>query len=347
MAATRNDVARLAGVSSATVSYVVNDGPRPVAEGTRAKVLWAIEQLGYQPNVMAQNLRRRRTNTLGLVFTTIERHLSHPYFADLLTSIGEECAKQGFDLLLSPCSDRAAEKRIYERLVGGQRVDGIIFTGVCYNDFRITYLKQQEIPFVMLGRPENDGDGIFYVDVDGAQGTDMATQHLIDLGWRRIACIGLPAKLICTDDRLAGYRRALERNGLVYDQTLVVNSPITEKAGHQAMAGLLALDDPLDAVIACSDELAMGAIDAAQKRGLAVGQDIAVIGFDDIPAAAFSRPQLTTIQQPMYEIGSRLGAMLIRLIKGEKIENGHSVLAPKLVIRESCGVASPIITKRG
>ena len=345
MTITRDDVARLSGVSSATVSYVINNGPRPVGEDARARVLQAIEQLGYQPNVMAQNLRMQRTNTLGLVFTTIKRHLSHPYFVNLLTSIGEECAKQGFDLLLSPCSDRVTEKRIYERLVGGRRVDGIILTGVRHNDFRITYLKQQEVPFVMLGRSENGDDGIFYVDVDGAQGTDMATQHLIDLGWSRIACICLPAELVCADDRMDGYRRALERNGLVYEQTLVVNSPITERAGHQAMAGFLALDDPPDAVIACSDELAMGAIDAAQTRGLVVGQDIAVIGFDDIPAAAFSRPKLTTILQPMYEIGSMLGDMLIRLIKGEEIENGQSILAPKLIVRESCGVTRP--TKGG
>jgi len=347
MTVTRDDVARLAGVSPATVSYVINDGPRPVAEATRAKVLWAIEQLGYQPNVMAQSLRRRRTNTLGLVFTTIERHLSHPYFVDLLTSIGEECAKQGFDLLLSPCSDRAAEKRIYERLVGGQRVDGIIFTGVRHNDFRITYLKRQKIPFIMLGRPEHDNadDGIFYVDVDGAQGTDIATQHLIDLGWDRIACIGLPEELVCTDQRVAGYRRALERNGREYDESLVIyptRSHITEDEGFHAMTKLLKRNNPPDAVIAFSDELAIGAMLAAQKQGLSVGRDIAVVGFDDIPAASFARTRLTTIRQPIYEIGSKLGEMLIRLVKGEKIENGQLILAPELIVRESCGAARSI-----
>ena len=119
MAVTRNDVARLAGVSPATVSYVINKGPRPVSEETRARVLRAIEQLGYQPNVMAQNLRRQYPNTVGLVFTTIERHLTHPYFVDLLTSIGEESAKYGFDMLLSACTDRTLEQSIYERMVGG------------------------------------------------------------------------------------------------------------------------------------------------------------------------------------------------------------------------------------
>ena len=130
MVATRDDVARLAGVSTATVSYVINNGPRPVAEETRAKVLRAIEQLGYQPNIMAQNLRRRRSNAVGLVFTTIERHLAHPYFVDLLTSIGEECARHGFDLLLAPCTDRALEHSIYERLVGGRRVAGVVIAGI-------------------------------------------------------------------------------------------------------------------------------------------------------------------------------------------------------------------------
>jgi len=336
MAVTRDDVARLAGVSPATVSYVINNGPRPVSEETRAKVLWAIEQLGYQPNVMAQNLRRQRTNTIGLVFTTIERHLTHPYFVDLLTSVGEECARHGFDLLLSTCTDRALEQSIYERLVGGRRVAGVILTGVRHNDARIAYLSAEGFPFVVLGRPEPDED-FPYIDVDGAQGTDEAVQHLIDLGWRRIAFIGLSAELICADDRLAGYRRALERNGLPYDPRLVANMHTTEEAGHQAMAGFLALDEPPDAVLACSDELALGAMNAAQEQGLVVGQDVGVIGFDDIPSAAYCRPPLTTIRQPMYEIGTRLCRMLIQIIEGEEPEERQVVLPPTLVVRESCG----------
>jgi len=336
MAVTRDDVARLAGVSSATVSYVINDGPRPVSKETRSKVLQAIEQLCYQPNVMAQSLRRQRTNTVGLVFTTIERHLTHPYFVDLLTSVGEECAKHSFDLLLSPCTDRALEQSIYERMVGGRRVDGIVFTGVRHNDFRISYLKEQECPFVTLGRPE-DGEDVCYIDVDGTQGTDEAVQHLVDLGWRHIAYIGLSAELICADDRLAGYRRALERSGLAYDPALVANVHTTEEAGHQAMARFLALDEPPDAVLASSDELALGAMNAAQEQGLVVGQDIGVIGFDDIPSAAYCQPPLTTIRQPMYEIGTRLCRMLIQIIKGEEPEERQVVLPPTLVVRESCG----------
>ena len=336
MVVTRNDVARLAGVSTATVSYVINNGPRPVSEETRAKVLQAIEQLGYQPNVMAQSLRRRRPNTIGLVFTTVERHLTHPYFVDLLTSIGEECAQHGFDLLLSSCTGRALEQGIYERLVGGRRVAGVIVTGVRHHDARIAYLSAEEFPFVVLGRPEQ-GENFAYIDVDGASGVDEAVQHLIDLGWRRIACIGLSAELLCADDRLDGYRQALERNGLRYDPALIVNMHTTEAAGHQAMTRFLALDRPPDAVCACSDELALGAINAAQEQGLVVGQDVGVIGFDDIPSAAYCQPPLTTIRQPMYEIGTRLCRILIRVIKGEVPEEEQVVLPPTLVVRESCG----------
>lgn len=148
--------------------------------------------------------------------------------------------------------------------------------------------------------------------MDSVRGTDEAVQHLIDLGWRRIAYIGLSAELICADDRLAGYRRALERNGLAYDPALVANMHTTEAAGHQAMTRFLALNEPPNAVLACSDELALGAMNAAQEQGLVIGQDIGVIGFDDIPSAAYCRPPLTTIRQPMYEIGTRLCRMLIR-----------------------------------
>jgi len=344
MAVTRDDVARLAGVSPATVSYVINDGPRPVSEETRAKVLHAIKQLGYQPNVMAQNLRRQRTSTIGLVFTTIERHLTHPYFVDLLTSVGEECARHGFDMLLSPCTDRALEQTIYDRLVGGRRAAGVIVTGIRRNDSRIAYLSAEAFPFVVLGRPEQDED-FAYVDVDGARGVDEAVQHLIDLGWRRIACIGLAAELLCADDRLAGYRRALERNGLVYDPALVANMHTTEAAGHQAMTRFLALDEPPDAVCACSDELALGAMNAAQEQGLVVGQDIGVIGFDNIPSAAYCQPPLTTIRQPIYEIGTRLSRMLIQIIEGRDPDERQVVLPPALVVRESCGAHHHVLRK--
>jgi len=336
MVVTRDDVARLAGVSTATVSYVINNGPRPVSEETRSKVLQAIKQLGYQPNVMAQNLRRQRPNAVGLVFTTIERHLTHPYFVDLLTSVGEVCAKHGLDMLLSPCTDRTLEQSIYDRLVKGQRVAGVIVTGVRHNDSRIAYLSAEEFPFVVLGRPEHDED-LAYIDVDGTRGVDEAVQHLIDLGWRRIACIGLAAELLCADDRLAGYRRALERNGLTYDPALVTNMHTTEAAGHQAMTRFLALDEPPDAVLACSDELALGAMNAAQEQGLVVGQDIGVIGFDNIPSAAYCQPPLTTIRQPIYEIGTRLSRMLIQIIEGQEPDERQVVLPPALVVRESCG----------
>lgn len=336
MPVTRDDVARLAGVSSATVSYVINNGPRPVSEQTRAKVLQAIEELGYQPNIMAQNLRRQRTNTVGLVFTTIERHLTHPYFVDLLTSVGEECASHGFNLLLSPCTDRALEQSIYERMVGGRQVAGIIVTGVRKNDTRISYLNAEDFPFVVLGRPEHDED-FAYVDVDGAHGTYEATQHLMNLGWRRIAFIGLSDELICAKDRLAGYRRALDQNGFTYDPALVASMATTEAAGYQSMRHFLSLDEPPDAVLTCSDELALGAMNAVHEQGFVVGQDIGVIGFDDIPTATYSRPPLTTIHQPMYEIGTRLCRMLIQTIKGEEPAERGMVLLPTLVVRESCG----------
>jgi DNA-binding LacI/PurR family transcriptional regulator len=336
MAVTRDDVARLANVSPATVSYVINNGPRPVSQDTRTKVLQAIAQLDYQPNVMAQNLRRQRTNTVGLVFTTIERHLTHPYFIDLLTSIGEECAEYSFDLLLSPCTDRTIELSIYKRMVKGRRVAGVILTGARHDDQRIAYLSAQEFPFVVLGRPE-EGEVFPHIDVDGALGINTAVQHLINLGWTRIAYIGLSDELVCAGDRLAGYQRALESNGLTYDPAFVVEMHTTETAGHQAMTRFLALETPPNAVVACSDELALGAMSAAQEQGLVVGQDIGVIGFDDIPSTAYCRPPLTTIRQPMYEIGIRLCRMLIQIVEGDEPQERQAVLQPTLIVRESCG----------
>jgi len=260
------------------------------------------------------------------------------YYLDLLSSIGEECSRHGFDLLLSACTDRALEHSAYERIVGGQRVDGMILTGTWHGDERIAYLVEKEFPFVALGRSEQDGN-FPYVDVDGAKGVSDGVQLLIAQGYRRIGFIGLPTELVCAGHRFQGYQAALERNGLGFDPGLAVDCErLTQVAGYQAMRRLLELDEPLDAAFVCSDEMALGAMKAVQDKGLAVGRDFGIVGFDDIPMAVQIQPPLTSIRQPIYEIGTRLCQMLIQRIQGEHLVEQHVILEPALVVRESSGV---------
>jgi DNA-binding LacI/PurR family transcriptional regulator len=336
MPVTIRDIAAELNLSVSAVSKALNDYPDIGAE-TRELVKETARRMGYRPSAAARSLRTRRTDTIGLVFCLIDRHLTDPYYLDLLASIGEECARHGFDLLLSACTDRDLERSAYERMVGGQRVDGMILTGTRQGDERIAYLVEREFHFVALGRSEQDGD-FPYVDVDGAKGVSEGVQHLIDQGYQRIGFVGLPEELICAEHRCQGYRSALERNGLVLDPRLGIHCEhLTQEAGYEAMQDLLELDEPPDAACVCSDEMAIGAMKAVQERGLTVGRDFGIVSFDDIPMAAQVRPALTSIRQPIYEVGTRLCQMLIRLIQGEHVPERHVILEPTLVVRESSG----------
>lgn len=331
---TIKDIAAELGLSVSTVSKALNDYP-DVSPETRRLVKKTARRMGYRPSVAARSLRTRRTNTIGLIFCIIDRHLTDPYYLDLLASIGEECSRHGFDLLLSACPDRRLELSAYERMVGGKRVDGMILTGIRYGDERIAYLVEKGFPFVALGRSEQDGD-FPYVDVDGLKGVGEGVQHLIDQGYRRIGFIGLPRELICAGHRFQGYRAALERSGLGFDPRLVIHCDrLTQEAGYQAMQRLLELDEPPDAAFVCSDEMALGVMRAVREGGLTVGREFGIVGFDDIPMAAQVQPPLTSIRQPFYEVGTRLCRMLIKLIQGEPLTESHVILEPTLVVRAS------------
>jgi LacI family transcriptional regulator len=176
-----------------------------------------------------------------------------------------------------------------------------------------------------------------YVDEDGFRGLEMVTQHVIDQGHRRLAFISPPQNLMFCRYRQAGLEATLRRNGLVLKPECSIASDLTQRGGFGAMNTLLDLSTPPTAVIACNDLMALGAVSAAQKRGLVVGQDVTITGFDDIPLAEHSHPPLTTVHQPIYDIGRQISDMLIRQIRGEELAERHVLLQPKLTIRESSG----------
>jgi DNA-binding LacI/PurR family transcriptional regulator len=336
MPVTIKDIAAELGLSISAVSKALNDYP-DIAPETRQLVKETALRMGYQPSAAARSLRTRKTNTIGLIFCIIDRHLTDPYYLNLLASIGEESSRQGFDLLISACPDRGLECSAYERIIGGKKVDGMILTGIRYEDERIAYLVEQAVPFVAFGRSDQDGE-FPYIDVDGAKGSEDGVQHLIDQGYKHISFIGLPTELICAGHRFQGYKTALERNGVDFDPNQVINCErLTQDSGYQAMQQLLDLGEPPDAACICSDALAIGAMRAVQDKGLNVGRDFGVVGFDDIPMAAQVRPPLTSIRQPIYEVGTRLCQMLIEQIQGKHPTEQHILLEPTLVIRESSG----------
>jgi LacI family transcriptional regulator len=335
MAVTLKDIARRVGVSVTTVSRALG-GYDDVAEETRRRILQTAREMGYRPHIIAQSLQRQRTNTVGFIIPTAGPRFSDPYFTEILTGIGNEAAEHEFDLLVSTRAPGSQEQEAYERMAGSRRVDGLLVVRTRCRDERITSLVESGFPFVAFGRSDLDLD-FPYVDVDGTKGLDEATQYLIDLGHRRIAYISAPLNLMFANYRLAGYKRALERNGLPVQEGWIAIGRLTQEHGYREGSKLLDLEPAPTAIIAANDLMALGVISAAQERGLAVGRDLAVVGFDNTPLAEHSHPPLTTVHQPIYDIGKLICRTLIQLIRNENPVQRQVMLEPTLVIRESSG----------
>ncbi|UCC89072.1 MAG: LacI family DNA-binding transcriptional regulator [Anaerolineales bacterium] len=335
MAVTLKDIAQAVGKSVSTVSSALNDY-EDVSQETKELVRRVAREMGYMPNIAAQRLRRKRTDTLGWILPTFGPRFSDPFFSELLAGIGNESALNGFDLLVSTHAPGPDEDEAYRRMVSGRRVDGLLVVRTRSNDLRIAFLAEQGFPFVAFGRTQQDFD-FPYVDEDGVSGMNLVIQHLIDLGHRRIAFIAAPPDLMFATYRLAGFRGTMERNGLPLDESLIVLGDLTQHTGHQAAGELLDRPDRPTAIAACNDLMALGAMAAAQERGLIVGQDVAITGFDDIPLAQHSHPALTTLHQPIYRIGRMICDMLIKCIRGESLPERHVLLQPSLVVRRSSG----------
>jgi LacI family transcriptional regulator len=333
---TLKDLAAKLDLSITTVSRALA-GYGDVAESTRRRVLQAAEEMGYVPDVTARRLRKGRTDTIGFVMPTPGPRYSDPFFSELLNGIGNEAAKHNFDLLVSTHPPDTPEEQVaYRRMVEGRLVDGLLVVRTRMQDQRITYLSKIGFPFVSFGRSDLDLD-FAYVDEDGCRGLEMVTQHLIDLGHHRIAYLSAPDNLMFCFYRKSGLDAALRRNGLNLPPEYCIIGDLTQQGGFKAMNRLLDLSPPPTAVLSCNDLMALGAISAARRRGMVIGRDIAIAGFDDIPLAEHSHPPLTTVRQPIYAIGRQICDMLIRLIQGKDVTERHVLLQPELIVRESSG----------
>ena len=353
MTVTLKDIAKQVGLSVTTVSRALA-GYDDVAEGTRQRVRAAAKEMGYYPNITARHLQKQRTDTLAFVIPTHGPRFSDPFFSELLAGIGNEAGRHHFDLLVSTQPpDSENERETYRRIVHGRRADGVLVVRTRQNDERIRFLSKQGFPFVAFGRSD-PGSSFPYVDEDSYTGTQLITQHMADLGHRRIGFVSAPAGLMFCQLRLAGYRDTLRANGLEPDPALIIGGDLTQRGGFQAAQTLLALDPRPTAIIACNDLMALGAMSAAQSLGLIIGQDLSVGGFDDIPLAEHAHPPLTTVRQPIYEIGQRITRMLVQLIQGQLAPETRQdtlrshkageiaaetqvILTPQLIIRDSSG----------
>lgn len=336
--ATARDVAELAGVSRTTVSFVLNNVPgMRISEETRQRVLEAARQLDYHPDATARRMVSGRTRVIGFVL----RQTPDQVFADrllpqMLGGVSRAATAQGFHVLFEPIPP-GDQSGSYTQLIRERHVDGIILSGPRFDDQELLKIHAEGAPVVLMG--QLPGMGIPFVDVDNIGGARVATEHLIHLGHRRIALITntSPAYTASTD-RWTGYRQALETAGIAYDETRVRYGDFTPQSGRAAMEDLLAAAPPPTAVFVASDAVALGAQQAIRQRGLRIPEDIALVGFDDIPLAEFVDPPLTTVRIPAAGLGWGAADLLIRLIVAdEEVRSPQVILETELIVRESCG----------
>ncbi len=334
---TSADVARRAGVSRTTVSFVLNDVPGVrISEETRRRVLEAARELGYTPDAAARALAGRRTYTLGFVLCQSPDQVFHDAFLpEVLVGVSEVAREAGYRVLVEPVEDVHAPEA-YAGLVRERRVDGLLLSGPRADDRQLLELWEEGVPIVLLG--QLPGTEIPFVDVDNVRGARRAVEHLLDLGHRRIGIVtNAPPAYTASQQRLQGYREALRARGIPEDPSLIRHGAFDEESGYRAMEALLELPDPPTAVFVASDLVAVGALAALRARGIPVPEQVAVVGFDDVRLARYVSPPLTTVHLPARDLGATAARLLLDWLEDGRPPQGGTLLATELVVRESCG----------
>lgn len=337
MSPTIKDIAKKIGKSTTTVSRALNDFD-DISPETKALVRQAAAELGYSPNTFAQRLQKRQTDTIGFILPTFGPRFSDPFFSEFLAGLGNQAAQYEYDLLVSTRHPGEDELRAYRYNIQTRRVDGFIVIRTRRQDARIDLLRELDFPFVAFGRVDGPLDFPF-VDEDGEVGMGLVADYLVELGHTRFGCIAPPADLNFSKHRVEGLRKRLAGHGLPPENLTVVESDLTQAGGYDTARQLLDHPEPVTAIVALNDLMAFGAMSAAQERGLVVGKDLSVTGFDNIPMSEHSHPPLTTVNQPIYQIGNLACEMLIKRLRGEALEAEQVLLRPTLFIRQSCGPA--------
>jgi len=332
---TLDNIAELAGVSRATVSRVINGYPH-IKPDVRERVQAIITKTGFTPNPIARSLASDRSGIIGLVIPNSPRMVfTDPYFPTLIQGISQATNRLSLTLSLFLLASTDDEDRTIRSLLSTGLLDGVIITADRREDSFVPRFMDHGLPFVLIGRPEKNAD-ITYIDCDNFAGGYMAAEHLIKLGRRRVAIVGSNGNT-AGDDRISGYRKALQDYGLVEETALMICGDFSMQSGYDAMNGILQAKP--DAVFVASDTMALGVLRAIREARLSVPDDIAVVGFDDLPPALQADPPLTTIRQPIEQLGVLAVEHLHKLIGKDAPKAVHTILPTTLIIRASCGAA--------
>jgi LacI family transcriptional regulator len=327
------DVAKKAGVSRTTVSFVLNNTPgKIISEATRQKVLRAAEELEYIPNETARNLAMTRHHSIGLFICHTHSVFSDAYIISLIEGMSKILNKHRFQLILQPLKLTQSD---YLSLAKQDNVDGVILLNTHDNDEGLTEIVQSGFPLVVIGSLSNRN--ILQVDIENYSAARAVTQYLISLGHKKIGMIAHAAQVYyASRERIRGYKETLRDTGLEYRDEWVKIGDFSEESGYKTMAEILSLPDRPSAVFTGNDMIAYGAVKAIKDSGMDIPEDMSIAGFDDDFLSRYLNPPLTTMSLPAASLGAESARQLISKITGREIPEKQIILSPHLTVRQSC-----------
>lgn len=330
-----SDVAAYSGVSRATISRVLNNNPQ-VAPELRARVLEAVQALGYQPNRAARRLRSDSSDILGLIIPDIE----NPFYISAIRGIQDLASEHQMSLLLCNADEDPAKQQMYLSVMEAELVAGLIIAPTHAHDGEVLKkFSQSDIPVILIDR-RVDCQDFDAVTVDNVGGAYAAVKHLIDLGYTRIAMIGGSPILSISRERLQGYKEAYAQAGIKMEKTLIKEGGFNAESGYQLTRELLLSSRRPHAIFAANNLITLGVLKAIRELDLAIPDDIAVVAFDDMPWFSELRPPLTAVSQPTYELGQEAVRLLLKRLDEPEAPFRNVVLQTRLMVRKSCGEKS-------
>lgn len=330
---TIKDVARYADVSPSTVSRVISNSPR-ISPKTTEKVREAMKKLGYHPNAIARSLVMQKTNTIGLVLARrTDTAFANPFFSEIIQGIASVAQQAHFNLMLSAAEDYHQEQEEVLKMFRNRKVDGVILMASRVHDELITKLQQFNCPFVLIGR-SLEINNIPIVNNDNIKAAYNMTEFLIRKGYKKIAALSGPEEYVVSQDRMRGYREALQDNDIDFCDELVKYCDFSFEGGYDSALELLNYAD-LDAIFAFDDMMASGALRAAQNMGFDIPGQVAVAGFNGDPVVAYFKPALTTVKIPIMKMGEEAARMLIRIVDEDGYKGEEIIIPTEIVPRDS------------
>jgi len=327
---TIKDVAKAAGVSISTTSYALNNKGN-VSKEKKDNILRIAKELGYSPNGAAKNLKKQKTELVGLFVHDI----NGPFYNELIRGIQQVTMLNGYELIVF--CDPGTKKSSSYNFLSERRVDVAIIINPTISDDEIMTLSKKGLPIVVLDR-EITADKVCNVLIDNENGASSAVTHLLGRGYRNIAFLSGPEEAYDNKKRFNGYLRTLASNGIKYNENMLLQGSFTENSGYDAVINYLEINNkPPEAIFSSNDEMAVGAIFALRDKGYNVPKDVAVVGFDNLVVSSYITPALTTVKRPMYEMGLLSTHTLFNMLNGGEV-NRSVTLSTELVIRDSSGI---------